>query len=322
VSAPAQRRIATNGIELQVTEAGEGFPVVLCHGFPELSYSWRHQIGVLADAGYHVIAPDQRGYGHSSAPEAIADYDMVHLTDDIAGLLDALGEERAVVIGHDWGSMVAWSCALRYPERLAGVVGMSVPFVPRPSGPPTEIFRQLFVDTFFYMLYFQEPGPAEADLERDPQITMRRFMAGLAAETPVEQLADMFGPLDGRGLIDRLPEAVDLPAWIDQSEIDHYASEFAHSGFRGPLNWYRNLDRNWELSAEYADKKVEVPAGFIAGALDPVLTMTPPSVMEGWVTDLRTSVLIGGAAHWVQQERPKETNQALLEYLGGLNLSR
>jgi pimeloyl-ACP methyl ester carboxylesterase len=314
----AERQIATNGIELNVLEAGEGFPLVLCHGFPELSYSWRHQIPALAEAGYRVLAPDMRGYGRSTSPPSISDFDMDHLTGDILGLLDAIGEERAVIIGHDWGSMVVWSLALRAPERVAGVVGMSVPFVPRAPAPPTQLFRQMFNDLFFYMLYFQEPGVAEADLERDTATTMRRFLTALSSETPSSDLAEMFTANDGRGLVERLPEAKELPAWLTQAQLDHYIEEFTRSGFRGGLNWYRNIDRNWELAAPFAETTLEMPAGFIAGSTDPVIALTPPSVMDGWVKDLRVSTLIDGAGHWVQQEQPEETNNALLSFLGTL----
>src|SRR5215212_3447346 len=181
-----ERTITTNGVDLHVVEAGEGPAVVLAHGFPELAYSWRHQIPALAAAGYHVIAPDQRGYGKSSRPDKIEDYDILHLTGDLLGLLDELGEEKAVFVGHDWGSMVVWQLSLLAPERVAGVVGMSVPFVPRGPMPPTQLMRQVLGDSFFYILYFQEPGVADADLGRDPATVMRRMLAGLetSADTP------------------------------------------------------------------------------------------------------------------------------------------
>jgi pimeloyl-ACP methyl ester carboxylesterase len=315
-----ERTIATNGIELHVTEAGpdEAPLVVLCHGFPELGFSWRHQVPALVEAGYHVAVPDQRGYGRSSAPEAIADYDIVHLHDDLLGILDELGRERAVFVGHDWGSIVVWSLALRHTPRVAGVVGMSVPFIPRGPRPPTEAMRFLFGDAFFYMLYFQEPGVADADLGADPARFMHRMLAG-ASSVPrdPDAMASMFAN-DGRGFADRLPEPAGLPAWLSQEELDHYAEEFERTGFTGGLNWYRNLDRNWELTPELEGAKVEVPARFIGGADDPVLVMTPPAVQEGFLADDRGTVIIEGAGHWVQQEKPDEVNAALLEFLGGL----
>src|SRR5687767_5118915 len=179
-----ERRVATNGIELHVVDAGpeDGRPVVLCHGFPELAYSWRHQIPVLADAGYRVLAPDQRGYGRSTRPEAISDYDIHHLTDDLIGVLDDIGEEKAVFVGHDWGSMVVWQLSLLHPDRVAGVCGMSVPFLPRGPVSPVTAMRNVFGESFFYILYFQEPGVADANLGADPARTMRGMLAGLSPE--------------------------------------------------------------------------------------------------------------------------------------------
>jgi pimeloyl-ACP methyl ester carboxylesterase len=315
-----ERTVATNGVDLHVLEDGAGPPVILAHGFPELGYSWRHQLPALADAGFRVLAPDQRGYGKSSRPAAVEDYDIIHLTDDLIGLLDDLGEEKATFVGHDWGSMVVWPLALLHPERVAGVVGMSVPFVPRGPMPPTQMMRQVLGDAFFYMLYFQEPETADAELGGDPARTMRRMLGGAVIRSDVEvDMAAMFAN-DGRGFIDRMPEPDGLPDWLGQDEFDHYVSEFMRTGFTGGINWYRNLDRNWELTERLAGAKVEVPSLFIGGALDPVLLMSPPSGMDGWVTDHRGTVLVDGAGHWVQQEKPEEVNAALCQFLAGLDL--
>ena len=305
-----ERTVRTNGVELHVTEQGDGFPVILAHGFPELGYSWRHQLPALAEAGYRAVAPDQRGYGRSTRPEAVEEYDIVHLTGDLLGLLDDLGEERAVFVGHDWGSIVVWQLALLAPERVAGVVGMSVPFLPRPAMPPVQIMRQVFADNFFYIVYFQEPGVADADLARDPATTMRRFLAGLTADMDPSRMAK-----DGRGMVDRLPEPDGLPDWLSQDDLDHYVEEFSRTGFTGGINWYRNLDRNWELTSQLEGAKVEVPSLFIGGSLDPVLVMSPPVVMDGWLTDHRGTVIVDDAGHWVQQENPEEVNRALLTFL-------
>ena len=315
-----ERTVHTNGVDLRVVEAGEGFPVVLCHGFPELAYSWRHQIPALADAGYHVVAPDQRGYGGSSRPTEVADYDLEHLTDDMVGLLEDLGAPKAVFVGHDWGANVVWGMAQRHPDRVAGVVGMSVPFLPRGPMPPTQLMKMALGDTFFYMLYFQDPAVADANMSADVAHTMRGFMAGLTTEAQPESLGDMLSPNDGRGLAERLPDVEVLPSWLSEEELATYVAAFEDSGFFGPTAWYANLDRNWERSEHLAETKVTVPALFITGAADPVLMMTPPSVMDGWVTDLRGSIQIEGVGHWVQQESPSEVNAALLDFLGGLDL--
>lgn len=314
------RTIRTNGIDMQVAEAGDpdGPLVVLCHGFPELSYSWRHQLPALAAAGFHAVAPDQRGYGGTTRPAPIDAYDIVHLTDDLLGLLDVLGQRQAVFVGHDWGAPVVWHMALRAPERVPGVVGMSVPFLPRPTRPPTEIFKHLFVDTWFYMLYFQEPGVADADLGRDPATTMRRFLCAISGDASIEELTSLMGPRDSRGMVERMPEPDGLPGWLTQQDVDHYAEVFSRTGYTGGLNWYRNFDRNWELTAAYADAHVEVPALFVGGGRDPVLMASPPDAMREWVDDLRGVVILPEAGHWLQQERPAEVNAALLEFLASL----
>ncbi len=312
----SERTVATrDGLELHVVDAGSGFPVVLAHGFPELAYSWRHQIPALTAAGCRVLAPDQRGYGRSSRPEAIEAYDIEHLTSDLLALLDDIGEERAVFVGHDWGAMVVWNLALLAPGRVAGVVGMSVPFVPRGPMPPTQIFRQVVGDSFFYMLYFQEPGVADADLGRDPATTMRRMLGGLATASadPDAVASAMTG--DDRGFVERLPEPDRLPEWLRQDELDHYVSEFTRTGFTGGINWYRNLDRNWALTERLADAKVTMPSLFVAGDLDPVLVMMPAAVMDGWLDDHRGTVIVDGAGHWVQQEKPAEVNEALIDFV-------
>jgi pimeloyl-ACP methyl ester carboxylesterase len=312
-----RRTVAVDGAELSVVDVGSGPPVILAHGFPELAYSWRHQIGPIADAGYRVLAPDQRGYGRSSRPVDVTDYDIIHLTDDLLALLDDVGEEQAVFVGHDWGSMVVWALAQRAPERVAGVVGMSVPFVPRSDGPPIEMMRAVFGDLFFYMLYFQEPEVPDAELGGDPATMMRRMLAGLGAgAAPAE--VDMFAPRAEGGFLPRLPEPAELPSWLSPAELDHYVAEFTRTGFTGGINWYRNLDRNWALTEDLAGATVTVPALFIAGGADPVLLMTPLTAMEERVPDLRGSVIIDGAGHWVQQEEPDAVNGPLLEFLASV----
>jgi pimeloyl-ACP methyl ester carboxylesterase len=304
-----ERFVDTNGVTLRVIEAGEpGNPVVvLAHGFPELAYSWRHQIPALAAAGYHVLAPDQRGYGGSSRPPAIEDYDIVALTSDIAGLLDsevAGGAERAVVIGHDWGSPVMTNFALFHPDRVRAVVAMSVPPVPRASGPPTQIWRDIVGDNFFYILYFQEPGVADAALGADPRESMRRMITLEGISAPPEALS-------GRPL-------PPLPEWVSADEFERYIEAFTETGFTGPLNWYRNFDRNWALTEHTPAPTITAPTLFLAGSADPVLGFTPRDRVRDVATGDYREVLIEGVGHWLQQERPEEVNALLLDFLAGL----
>ena len=314
-----ERTIETNGVQLHTVEAGEpGAPVVvLAHGFPETSYSWRHQIPVLAAAGYHVLAPDQRGYGRSSSPDAIEAYDIHQLTADLVGLLDDVGAHKAVFVGHDWGSPVVWSSAQLHPSRVAAVVGMSVPPVPRSQIPPTKAFRSIFGDNFFYMLYFQEPGVADAELGSDPRRTITRMLSGLTRSDDPAAAVRMIEP-GSAGFIERLPDADTLPDWITADEVDHYVAEFTRTGFTGGLNWYRNLDRNWELMADPPAATIEVPAMFIGGTSDPVLSFMRPDRAPEVVTGRYREVLIDGAGHWLQQEKPDRVNELLLDFLSSL----
>jgi len=319
-----ERRVSTNGIELHLVEAGpaDGPAVVLCHGFPELAYSWRHQIPALAQAGYHVLAPDQRGYGDSDRPAAIEDYDIHHLTDDLLGVLDDAGVAKAAFVGHDWGSMVVGQMALLHPDRMTGVVAMSVPLLPRGPMSPVALMRQVFGDSFFYILYFQEPGVADADLGADPGETMTRMLAGLSVQSddPAE-IAGLANP-DGRGFVDRLPKPSGLPSWLSQEELDHYIEVFTRTGFTGGINWYRNFDRNWETTPQLDGAHVTIPSAFITGSADPVNIMSPAAIMDGHVLDHRGNTIVEGAGHWVQQEAPAEVNAALLQFLGSLEGGR
>lgn len=317
-----ERLVETNGVRLRVIEAGErGAPVVvLAHGFPELAYSWRHQIPALAEAGYHVLAPDQRGYGGSSKPESVEAYNVVELSADIVGLLDDVGAERAALIGHDFGGVVAWTAPLLHPDRFAGVVGLSVPPVPRPQVPTTQAFRKVFGDNFFYILYFQEQGPADSELNRDPATTMRRLMGSLTTTDETAALRMLQpGP---EGFIDRLPEPGGLPDWISQDEFDHYVDEFTRNGFTAPLNWYRCFDLNWELTAPHPPglpaATIAVPSLFIGGAADPTLAYTPRHRVREVVSGDYREVMVEGAGHWIQQERPSDVNEALLGFLSRL----
>jgi pimeloyl-ACP methyl ester carboxylesterase len=210
--------------------------------------------------------------------------------------------------------MVVWTLALFAPQRVAGVVGMSVPFLARGEVAPIANLRSVFADSFFYMLYFQEPGVADADLAADPARTMRRLLAAPATGA----IDPAFFAADGRGFVERIPEPNSLPSWLCADELDYYIEEFRRTGFTGGLNWYRNLDRNWLLTAGTTDQKITVPSLFIGGAQDPVLTLSPPSVMDGWLLDHRGTVIVEGAGHWVQQERPAEVNAALMRFVADL----
>jgi pimeloyl-ACP methyl ester carboxylesterase len=317
------RFVGTNGIRMHVAEAGEGPLVLLCHGFPESWYSWRHQIQALARAGFHAVAPDQRGYGQTDRPEDIEQYTLLHLVGDVVGLLDALGAPTAVIAGHDWGAPVAWNAALLRPDRFRAVIGLSVPFLPRGSARPTTVMPQT-QDAIFYQLYFQKPGVAEAELERDPRETIRRVLFWGSGDAPrrgertigagdVGMVPRTGGFLPGRDA------PATLPAWLTEADVDFYAGEFRHSGFRGGLNWYRNIDRNWELGAAWAGARVTVPALYVAGDRDLVLGFRGMDkllpALKQFVPDLRQTLILPGCGHWTQQERPDEVNAAVLSFL-------
>lgn len=316
VITPIERLVDVNGVRLRIVEAGppDGPVVILAHGFPELAYSWRHQIPALAAAGYRVIAPDQRGYGGSSRPEPIDAYDIGQLTGDLVGLLDDAGADRAALIGHDWGAVVAWTAPLLHPERVAAVVGLSVPPVPRPLTPVTDALRRIFGDSFFYMLYFQQPGVADAEMNADPRRSLRRMLGGMRA--PQDEAAALrmlaAGP---EGFIDRLPEPDRLPDWLTADDLDHYVAEFSRTGFTGALNWYRNYERNWDITAHPVAKTISAPSLFIGGTDDPVLAFTKTDRAREVVVGPYRQVMLDGAGHWIQQERPEQINAELLEFL-------
>ncbi len=314
--APIERFIDVNGVRLRVLESGRANAptVILAHGFPELAYSWRHQIPRLAEAGYHVLAPDQRGYGGSTRPDAIQAYDIAALTGDLVGLLDALGAERAAVIGHDWGAVVAWSLPLLHPDRVAAVAGLSVPPVPRPLTPVTDALRRMFGENFFYMLYFQQPGVADAEMAADPRRSLRRMLGGMRTPSDEAGVARMLAP-GPEGFIDRLPEPDRLPDWLTDADLDHYVAEFTRTGFTGALNWYRNYERNWEIMAAPAAQTISVPALFVGGTDDPVLKFTRIDRAREVVVGPYRQVLLDGAGHWIQQERPEEVTTELLAFL-------
>jgi pimeloyl-ACP methyl ester carboxylesterase len=314
------RTVETNGIRVHLAEAGAGPLVVLCHGFPESWYSWRHQLPALAEAGFRAVAPDMRGYGQTERPAAIDQYTLLHLAGDMVGLLDALGAEQAVIAGHDWGAPVAWHAALLRPDRFRAVIGLSVPYRPRGPVRPTTVMPQTD-GAVFYQLYFQTPGAAEADFERDVRHTIRSILYSASGDAPPAPGPVGMVPRQG-GLLARMVNPATLPAWLTDADIDFYAAEFARTGFAGGLNWYRNIDRNWELLAPYAGARVMVPALYIAGDRDLVVSFPGmdrliPNLTQ-FVPQLRATIMLPGCGHWTQQERAEEINAAIIDFLRGL----
>lgn len=314
---PTLRFVESNGITMRIAEMGEGPLVILVHGWPESWYSWRYQLKALADAGYRAVAPDMRGYGKTDKPAPVEEYDIEKLTGDIAGLVDALGEESAVLIGHDWGSIVTWNAMLFYPEKFTALAAMSVPYQGRSPVPPIDSMRQRMGDNFYYILYFQEWNMAEREFDADPRAVLSRLY--LSPDSPREEPQVRDRKRSAGGWIPRMGAAKGLPEWLSQQDLDYYVSEFSEAGFRGGINYYRNFHRNWELTEQFAQTTIKAPVTFIAGEQDSVIGgRTAEQLragMERVVEDLRAVTLIPNTGHWVQQERPEETNAAILEFL-------
>jgi len=317
------RTVETNGIRINLAEAGAGPLIVLCHGFPESWYSWRHQLAALGEAGFHAVAPDMRGYGQTDRPEATDQYTLFHMIGDMVGLLDALGADQAVIAGHDWGAPVAWHAALLRPDRFRGVIGLSSPYRPRGSVRPTTVMPQTD-DAVFYQLYFQIPGVAEAELERDVRHAIRSMFCSISGDAPPREgsvtAAGAVGMVRRQGgFLTRMANPATLPPWLTEADVDFYAAEFARTGFAGGLNWYRNIDRNWELLAPFAGARVMVPALYIAGDRDPVVAFPGmdrliPNLAD-YVPQLRGTIMLPGCGHWTQQERAAEVNGAIIDFL-------
>ena len=314
---PNMRFVQTNGISMRIAEMGSGPLVVLLHGWPESWYSWRHQLPALADAGFHVVAPDMRGFGKTDAPKAVEDYDIRKLTADIAGLLDALGEKSAVVVGHDWGAVVAWHCLLLYPDRFRGLVAMSVPYRGRSPESPIEILKKAYGDNFFYMLYFQEPGVAETEFDADPRGILSRLY--VSPNAPREAPAVTDPKRAAGGWIPRLGAPKGEQSWLTQADLDYFVGEFRQAGFRGGINYYRNIHRNWQTTPQLANAHIVQPVLFLAGEKDVVIRGATAeqltAIMGQFARDLRAVTLYPGVGHWVQQERPDEVNRAVIEFL-------
>ncbi|MGA2368025.1 MAG: alpha/beta hydrolase [Dehalococcoidia bacterium] len=315
------RIVETNGIKMHIAEQGNGPLVVFCHGYPELWYSWRHQLSALSEAGFHAVAPDQRGYGQTDCPQAIDEYNYLVLTGDIVGLVHALGEEKAVIVGHDFGAPIAWNCALLRPDIFSAVGLISVPYRQGSWGslPPTERIRRIQGDQVHYQIYHQEPGIAEKELEADVRKSMLGMLYSWSGEVPSDKKWNFMFSKSMR-LIDTLMFPDVLPNWLSESDLEVYVSEFSRTGFRGGLNWYRNLDRNWQLTAFLNGAKIQQPSIFIAGAADFVIEMQAPLVenLENTMVNLKKKAIIPGAGHWVQQEKPAELNKLLIDFLKNL----
>lgn len=316
---------------MHIAEQGVGPLVLLLHGFPETWYSWRHQFQPLADAGYHVVAPDQRGYADTTCPDDVDQYTIMHTTGDVIGLVHALGETEAVLVGHDWGAPVVWQTSMFRPDIVRGVVGLSVPPQRREPGPPMALMEQRFGE-HFYQIQFQRPGVVDGELAVDVKDTLRRFFAAASGEFVASGPAGEFFRSDGdagiarvapeiTGFLDTMPRPDRLPPWVTEADIDAFAKQHARVKFTGGLNWYRNMDRNWELLAPWEGARVIPPSLYITGTWDPVRVFGDPNFIEKLpeiAPNLSGVVDLDGCGHWTQQERPNEVNTALVEFLDAL----
>lgn len=317
--APTFTHHQVNGIRMRVAEQGSGPLVLFCHGWPESWYSWRHQIEAVAAAGFRAVAPDMRGYGGTDAPQDIAQYTILHLVGDMVELVKALGEKEAVVVGHDWGAPVAWHSALLRPDVFRAVTGMSVPYAPPGRVDLLSSLEKAGITTF-YMQYFQTPGVAEAEVERDVRDSLLRIYHSASGDAP--EGIGFSTLLPGGGLLDRAPAPATLPAWLSEQDLDYYTGEFQRAGFRGGFNWYRNLRRNWELTTPWRGCPIRQPSLFIAGERDGVLRFPASKAqIEAYsqtLPGLRGCHILPGAGHWVQRERAAQVNEVLLAFLRGL----
>jgi pimeloyl-ACP methyl ester carboxylesterase len=311
--------VNSNGIRIHFAECGTGPLVIFVHGFPESWYSWRYQLPAIAAAGYRAVAIDVRGYGRSSAPAAVEDYRMVKKVGDIVGLVAALGEQQATLVGHDWGAPIVWTSALLRPDLFRGVAGISVPYNP-PGGSvrPTDMFAAMRGDERFYIDYFQQPGVAEAELEKDVRLWLLGFYYSASGDAPPD--VPNLGMV-GKEMQDKFLYPETMPAWLSEHDLDVYAGEFEYTGFRGGLNRYRNVDRDWEDLAGFADRPIGIPALFVGGSRDGPTIMAAPAIEKFPETlpKLHESIIIEGSGHWIQQERPEETNAALLDFLAAIH---
>jgi pimeloyl-ACP methyl ester carboxylesterase len=307
---PEPRMIRANGLDMAVYEQGTGTPVVLLHGFPELAYSWRHQLPALASAGFRAIAPDQRGYGHTTVPGSVSDYRMSELIADVHGLLDALELDSASFIGHDWGALVLWQMAMLAPERIDKLVILNIPHYPRLPIDPIGIMRERFGNDF-YIVNFQDSDEADRVFGNDPRHFINRMMRkNQITREQFEQLPPEYQVVSL--LRQTLSENPTGDALLDADELDRYAEGFSISGFTGPINWYRNWTHNWE-QLEGVEQQIDIPTLFIGAANDVLIGLHHIEGMKPLVNDLTIHMLECG--HWTQQEKPDEVNSLILEWL-------
>lgn len=313
---PPVQHAKVNGIDMayyEVGPRGQGVPLIFCHGFPELAFSWRHQLAACEAAGVWAIAPDQRGYGLTERPAAVTDYDMEHLTGDLVGLLDHLGAAKGVFVGHDWGGIVVWQLPLMHPDRVAGIIGLNTPFMRRAPIDPIEGMRKVFGEDM-YIVWFQKPGVADAALTADVDKTMRFFMRRPAA---IQQVAaptggSTFAFGDALKAWDKADTANQL---LNADELAGFVETFQATGFTGGINWYRNFSRNWERSADLPTRIDGVPCLMIMAEKDVVLSPAMADGMEEVISDLEKA-LIKDSGHWTQQEKPEEVNRLILDWMG------
>lgn len=306
-------------INLNVAVAGKG-PVILCvHGFPELWYSWRHQIDYFAQRGFTVAALDVRGYGGSSKPEAVAAYTLRNLASDVAAVIDHFGG-KVILFGHDWGAPIVWNTALLYPDKVTAVAGLSVPYVPRGPMSFLDIARAAYKDRFFYQLYFQQEGVAEAELEADIAGGLRKAYFAISGAAPLNKWLEPKPA--GAKFLDGMIDPEPFPSWMSDKDLQVYVDAFRAGGFRGPLNRYRAQGIDFQEMAAFAGKPVTQPACFIGGERDAVRAFIPGMDLYAnpgiGCADFRGSAILPGIGHWVQQEAPEQTNAALQRFLDGL----
>ena len=315
------QRIRTNGIELRAVVEGAGPLVVLVHGWPESWYSFRHQLDPIQRAGFRVAAIDVRGYGGSDKPQPIEAYTLREIAADVAGVIEALGEESAILIGHDWGAPICWATTIVHQARVRAVIGMSVPHLGRPSRPLTEIYAKQYADQFFYQNYFLTPGIAERELEADIAATLRKTYYASSGNCSSEERGFMSNKPKDATFLERLVDPDPLPSWLSPEDLAYYVSQFQASGFRGPINRYRNHERDFHELPQLA-QPITQPALFIVGERDPVLTFGGSrnllELMDRNYRDLRGKLVLPGIGHWVQQEAPEPVNTAILDFLSKL----